>query len=133
MPGNHGIAYGAEPYVMAGDIYSAKPWIGRAGWSWYTGSAAWMHRAAIESRFGLAIGPSTLSFHPALPSHWPRAELCLRRPGVVMRFLMLRLPAERVAHAAASWSAGSPLRILRIDEVLAWDTLAGEHKFVLPI
>ena len=47
-------AYRIEPYVMAGDIYSAPPYVGRGGWSWYTGSAAWMHRAAIESMFGVA-------------------------------------------------------------------------------
>ena len=39
---------------MAGDVYSAPPYVGRGGWSWYTGSAAWMHRAAIESMFGLS-------------------------------------------------------------------------------
>src|SRR5204863_3014726 len=31
-------AYRIEPYVMAGDIYSAPPYVGRGGWSWYTGS-----------------------------------------------------------------------------------------------
>ena len=47
-------AYAIEPYVMAGDVYSAPPYVGRGGWSWYTGSAAWMHRAAIESMFGVS-------------------------------------------------------------------------------
>ena len=49
-----GPAYEIEPYVMAGDVYTAPPYVGRGGWSWYTGSAAWMQRAAIESMFGLA-------------------------------------------------------------------------------
>ncbi|MEO8082117.1 MAG: glucoamylase family protein, partial [Caldimonas sp.] len=47
-------AYAIEPFVMAGDVYGAPPYVGRGGWSWYTGSAAWMHRAAIESLFGLS-------------------------------------------------------------------------------
>jgi cyclic beta-1,2-glucan synthetase len=42
-----------EPYAMAGDIYSQPPYVGRGGWSWYTGAAAWLHRAVIESMFGL--------------------------------------------------------------------------------
>ena len=38
---------------MAGDVYTQPPYVGRGGWSWYTGSAAWMHRAAVESICGL--------------------------------------------------------------------------------
>ena len=45
-------AYGLEPYVMAADVYTHAPYVGRGGWSWYTGSAAWLHRAAIESILG---------------------------------------------------------------------------------
>ncbi|MEO8387438.1 glucoamylase family protein, partial [Polaromonas sp.] len=48
-----GPVYELEPYVMAGDIYGAAPYVGRGGWSWYTGSAAWLHRAALESILGL--------------------------------------------------------------------------------
>jgi len=48
-----GAVYGLEPYVMAGDVYTQPPYVGRGGWSWYTGAAAWMQRAAIESIFGL--------------------------------------------------------------------------------
>ena len=39
---------------MAGDVYGRAPHAGRGGWSWYTGSAAWMYRAGIESMLGLA-------------------------------------------------------------------------------
>lgn len=38
--------YRGEPYVMAGDVYDGD-WPGRAGWTWYTGSAAWMYRAGL--------------------------------------------------------------------------------------
>jgi cyclic beta-1,2-glucan synthetase len=40
---------------MAGDVYTQPPYVGRGGWSWYTGRAAWMHRAAVESIFGLRL------------------------------------------------------------------------------
>ena len=38
---------------VAGDVYARAPHAGRAGWSWYTGSAAWMYRAGLESMLGL--------------------------------------------------------------------------------
>jgi cellobiose phosphorylase len=42
-------SYWAEPYVMPGNVdgpLSDKP--GRAGWTWYTGSAAWLNRVSLE-------------------------------------------------------------------------------------
>ena len=44
--------YGAEPYVVAADVYGEPPHTGRAGWTWYTGSAGWMYRVAVESILG---------------------------------------------------------------------------------
>ena len=85
-----GAVYGLEPYVMAGDTYSQAPYTGRGGWSWYTGAAAWMHRAAIESIFGLQIDATRLHCTPCLPSHWPRADIHLRRAGRVMHFILWR-------------------------------------------
>jgi cyclic beta-1,2-glucan synthetase len=32
--------YKVEPYVVAADVYSQPPHVGRGGWTWYTGSAA---------------------------------------------------------------------------------------------
>jgi cyclic beta-1,2-glucan synthetase len=72
-----GPQYELEPYVMAGDIYGAPPYVGRGGWSWYTGSAAWMHRAALENLIGLKLRPGQLSLSPCLPAHWPSVELTL--------------------------------------------------------
>jgi len=82
--------YAIEPYVMAGDVYSEAPYIGRGGWSWYTGSAAWMHRAAIEHLFGLQQRGDEIGFAPCLPSHWPQAELTLRRDGRSLRVIFSR-------------------------------------------
>ncbi|MDP9897777.1 GH36-type glycosyl hydrolase domain-containing protein [Variovorax ginsengisoli] len=76
-----GPRYEIEPYVMAGDIYSAAPYVGRGGWSWYTGSAAWLHRAAVETLLGLQVRGETLWLTPRVPSHWDAFELCLRRNG----------------------------------------------------
>ena len=36
--------YMVEPYVVAADIYSNENHMGRGGWTWYTGSSAWMYK-----------------------------------------------------------------------------------------
>ncbi len=70
--------YKAEPYVVAGDVYARAPHGGRAGWSWYTGSAAWMYRAGLESMLGLRRRGSTFSVDPCIPSSWPEYEIAWR-------------------------------------------------------
>ena len=39
--------YRVEPYVMAADVYTDGVHAGRGGWTWYTGSAAWMLAAIL--------------------------------------------------------------------------------------
>jgi cyclic beta-1,2-glucan synthetase len=67
--------YKAEPYVMAGDVYARAPHAGRAGWSWYTGSAAWMYRAGLKSMLGLRRRGDTFSVDPCIPSSWLGYEI----------------------------------------------------------
>jgi cyclic beta-1,2-glucan synthetase len=73
-----GPVYELEPYVMAGDVYGAAPYVGRGGWSWYTGSAAWLHRAAVETLLGLNVKGKQLSMTPHVPAHWQGFEIALR-------------------------------------------------------
>lgn len=40
--------YQREPYVLCGDVYSAKTMKGHGGWSWYTGAAGWYLRLREE-------------------------------------------------------------------------------------
>ena len=122
-------AYAIEPYVMAGDVYSQPPYVGRGGWSWYTGAAAWMHRAAVESLFGLQLGAHELCFVPCLPSHWQRAELTLRRDGRTLRFILVRADAQAALAATADLGA----RLLRRGEALHWPSLAADTCFVIPL
>jgi cellobiose phosphorylase len=66
-------AYQVEPYVVVADIYSTPPHVGRGGWTWYTGSAGWMYRVALESVLGLTLhGGTTLRIAPRVPDAWPR-------------------------------------------------------------
>lgn len=119
----HGVNYGLEPYVMAGDIYSQPPWVGRGGWSWYTGAAAWMHRAAIESIFGLQVRAEDLAFEPCLPTSWPRAELTLRRDGRTLHFILQR--------ESSDVALPTQTRTLRIGEKLRWRQVTAEATFVI--
>jgi cyclic beta-1,2-glucan synthetase len=109
--------YAIEPYVMAGDVYTEPPYVGRGGWSWYTGSAAWMHRAAIEHLFGLRQRGDEVGFVPCLPSHWDEAELTLRRGERRLRVVFSRR-AEVPADAA----------MLRLapGQMLRWEGLAAD-------
>ena len=125
----HGVTYGIEPYVMAGDVYSQPPYVGRGGWSWYTGAAAWLHRAAIESIFGLRQGARDLSFKPCLPSHWQQAELRLVRNGHSLRFILVRATAQAALAATAQWGA----QLLRPGEPLHWPGGTTDTCFVIPL
>ena len=76
-----GPLYELEPYVMAGDIYGAAPYVGRGGWSWYTGSAAWLYRAGIENLLGLQVRHGQISLFPCLPAEWTFVDLKLNIQG----------------------------------------------------
>jgi cyclic beta-1,2-glucan synthetase len=71
--------YQAEPYVMCGDVYSEAPLRGRAGWSWYTGSAGWLYQAGVEYILGLQIAPMHFTINPCIPCEWDKLELRYRR------------------------------------------------------
>lgn len=70
--------YQAEPYVMCGDVYSEKSLAGRAGWSWYTGSAGWLYQAAVEHILGLKVGPNSFTIRPCIPATWGEFSLSYR-------------------------------------------------------
>ena len=59
--------YKVEPYVVAADVYALFPHTGRGGWTWYTGSAAWMYRLIVESLLGLRLDVDKLRIVPCLP------------------------------------------------------------------
>ena len=70
--------YKVEPYVIAADVYSVEPHIGRGGWTWYTGSAGWMYRLVMESLLGLKLEVNKLIFKPCLPAEWESFKMHYR-------------------------------------------------------
>lgn len=70
--------YKVEPYVVAADIYSVAPHVGRGGWTWYTGSAAWLYQAGLQTILGVIREGASLRIQPCLPSTWPLADVTVR-------------------------------------------------------
>jgi cyclic beta-1,2-glucan synthetase len=62
--------YKVEPYVVAADVYTHPAHIGRGGWTWYTGSAAWMYRVGLESILGLERLGDHFAVAPCIPGAW---------------------------------------------------------------
>ncbi|MFY9176826.1 MAG: glucoamylase family protein [Caldicoprobacterales bacterium] len=90
-PINHGRTwieinrYKVEPYVMAADVYTVEPHVGRGGWTWYTGSAAWMYRVAVEWIIGLKLRGDKLYIDPCIPSHWEGFDMIYRHKNATYR------------------------------------------------
>jgi cyclic beta-1,2-glucan synthetase len=88
--------YKVEPYVVCADVYSAEPHVGRGGWTWYTGSAGWMYRTAMEGILGIHLHGNTLAIDPCIPRKWTgfeftykhgssRYQISVANPGGVCR------------------------------------------------
>lgn len=88
--------YRVEPYVICADVYSEPPHVGRGGWTWYTGSAAWIYRVALEWLLGFRVQGTNLVLDPCIPHDWPgfeiafhyhsaRYEIVVTNPGSVCR------------------------------------------------
>ncbi|HEX5426473.1 MAG TPA: glucoamylase family protein [Candidatus Acidoferrales bacterium] len=99
--------YKVEPYVLAGDIYSERPHVGRGGWTWYTGSAGWLYRVGIESILGFQIHGLILHIDPCIPRGWPDFSITFRYHSAVYE-IRVENPSS-VCHGVA---------LTRIDGVL---------------
>src|SRR6516225_3164173 len=85
--------YKVEPYVVCADVYGAPPHTGRGGWTWYTGSAGWLYRAALEVILGFHLEGNTLRLDPCIPRGWPGYEITYRH-----RSATYRIRVENAAH-----------------------------------
>ncbi len=77
------LRYKVEPYVVAADVYSVVPHVGRGGWTWYSGSAGWLYRAGVESILGLRVRDDFLVIDPCIPKDWPGFDMTLKYRGAV--------------------------------------------------
>jgi cyclic beta-1,2-glucan synthetase len=82
--------YRVEPYVVAADVYGVPPHTGRGGWTWYTGSAAWMYRVIVESLLGFQQRGHRLTIRPQIPASWPGFEITYRRGRTTWNIVVRR-------------------------------------------
>jgi len=75
--------YQVEPYAAVADVYSMDGHIGQGGWSWYTGSAAWMYRAWMEEILGLKVRGNRLTIDPVIPGWWSGFHVSYRHGAAV--------------------------------------------------
>ena len=58
----------SEPYVTPGNSDGPiSPYYGKGGWSWYSGSAQWMHYVAVHAILGVQGVGSGIKIEPHLP------------------------------------------------------------------
>jgi cyclic beta-1,2-glucan synthetase len=103
--------YKVEPYVVAADIYSVAPQVGRGGWTWYTGSAGWMYRAGIEGILGLRQQGDCLLLAPCIPRSWPRFEITFKYRSACYE-IVVENPAGVCRGVVAATLDGVPLEDL---------------------
>ena len=101
--------YQGEPYVVAADVYGVEPHLGRAGWTWYTGSAGWMFRVALESILGMTLRDGkTLVLCPCIPVEWPGFSLEYRMPDSGARYQIM---VRRSSGATSARAQGLVTRV----------------------
>jgi cyclic beta-1,2-glucan synthetase len=107
--------YRVEPYVVAADVYGVEPHLGRGGWTWYTGSAAWMYRVGLESILGFELeGGDRLCIRPCVPDAWSEFRITYRPPNDGTCYeIHVRNPAGRADCVVAAEIDGEPAPISR--------------------
>lgn len=116
-----GPLYELEPYATAGDISGAAPYAGRGGWSWYTGSAAWLYRAGLETLLGLKVRQGELSLSPCVPADWSSFEITLRLDERVIT----------VRWQQTIQSALTPDRVVKVGEVIELANLPARARILV--
>jgi cellobiose phosphorylase len=104
LPINRGTrpdVYVAEPYVTPGNIEGpASPHEGRGGWTWYTGSAAWLFKVGLEWILGVRPTIAGLVIDPSILPAWKGYEVTRQFRGVTLR-IAVRNP-RRVSSGVAA-------------------------------
>jgi uncharacterized protein YjbJ (UPF0337 family) len=88
--------YRGEPYSAAADVTSAQGRAGQSGWTWYTGSAAWMYRIWIEEVLGFHLRGDQLTLRPAIPDDWPGFEITYRYRSATYHITVQKDPSLAV-------------------------------------
>ena len=119
--------YKVEPYVIAADVYSVPPHVGRGGWTWYTGSAGWMHRAGLEAILGFTREGTKLRIKPCVPDDWAEFEVSTRFGSTRYEIKLLRNAAELATNS-------NDIQIISPNEFLiSMEDQGGIRRIILPL
>ncbi len=100
--------YRVEPYAVAADVYAHPMHVGRGGWTWYTGSAGWMYRTAVEELLGLRRHGATFTVDPSIPAMWPHYAIDWRFGEALYR-IQVANPEHRCRGVRAATLDGVPV------------------------
>ena len=129
LRGQDADAYVAEPFVTPGNVdgpISTTP--GKAGWTWYTGSAAWLNRVSLEWVLGVRAVWDGLLIDPV-----PFAAL-----GEVEATRLWRGKQVRVRFNAGQYVPGMPASVTVNGKAIAGQVIrveefAGEKDLVVDV
>lgn len=122
--------YAVEPYVVAADVYSVAPHVGRGGWTWYTGAAGWMYRAGVEGILGIRRAGETLVVAPCLPAAWPGFSAIVTI-GASRIDLRVEKPAGACTRTIAEATFDGVAMALGGDGAAHVDLASGHHVVVI--
>jgi cellobiose phosphorylase len=89
--------YAVEPYVTPGNVDGPdSPHFGRGGWTWYTGSAAWLFRVGTEWMLGVRPEWEGLRIEPCLPREWRGFTMRRRFRGADYEIRVTRGPRREL-------------------------------------
>lgn len=140
IPINHSLdsaaaeKYKVEPYVVAADIYGAEPHVGRGGWTWYTGSAGWMYRVAVETMLGFSIeGGDVLCLRSRIPDAWAGFELHYEMDDRTRILIDVRNPDRRAERIVSARFDGAELELRSGELRLALPRTGREHRLIVVV
>lgn len=110
--------YCVEPYVTPGNSDGPdSPYFGRGGWTWYTGSAAWLFRVTWEGILGIQVTEEGLKIDPVIPKEWNSFSVRRKFRGAVYEIEVIN-----------SKHVNRGVREIRIDGKIIRGTLIRPHR-----
>jgi len=122
--------YKVEPYVVAADVYTNRQHAGRGGWTWYTGSAAWMYRLVLESLLGVRLEHQRLRVEPLLPASWKGFDVHYRHGRAIYHIHVQNLGGESGRRSVTRVTCDG---IEQVETTIALNDDAKEHRVEIEI
>ncbi len=121
--------YRVEPYVVAADVYSVSPHVGRGGWTWYTGAAGWLYQSGLQGILGFRLRGEYLELDPCIPEEWPSFTIKYKYKNSLYEISVLN-PARVSRGIASATLDGEQLVLGAADKAVRIKLIpdSGEHR-----